>query len=177
MPDKKTAENALEPMSKIQVKFIVNNKDINVTVPVTYTLLDILRYELKFTGTKEGCGMGECGACTVIMNGELVTACLVLASSLEGKNVITIEGISEMPSAKPIIDSFVKHASVQCGFCTPGMVVASYALLSKYESPTNQQILDGLAGNICRCTGYAKIVEAINEAAVELSKNKKAEVK
>ena len=177
MPDKKTFENTLEPMSKIRVKFTVNGKLIEVNVPVTYTLLDIIRYELKFTGTKEGCGMGECGACTVIMNGELVTACLVLASSLEDKTVLTIEGISEMPSAKPLIDSFVKRASVQCGFCTPGMIVAAYALLSKHELPNNDQILEGLAGNICRCTGYAKIVEAINEAALELSKSKKAEVR
>ena len=170
MPFKNFSEENAKPLETVAVKFKVNDDDISLNVPCHYTLLDILRYELKLTGSKEGCGMGECGACTVIMDGDIVAACLVLCTSLTGKKVLTIEGIKNDKKAKPIIDAFVKTTAVQCGFCTPGMVVSSYALLKKYKNPTNEQIMEGLSGNLCRCTGYVKIVDAIHEAAKELNK-------
>lgn len=162
---------------KLNINFIVNEKEINITVPATYTLLDILRYELKLTGTKEGCGMGECGACTVIMDNSLVTSCLVLASTLNGRNILTIEGISEKKEAKVIIEEFIKHAAIQCGFCTPGMIVSAYHLLSNNSMPTDEEIKKALSGNLCRCTGYTKIIDAIKSAALILSKNKKENFK
>lgn len=155
---------------KIKVSFTVNGSPVSLTVPCHYTLLDVLRYELGYTGTKEGCGMGECGACTVIMDGEVIASCLALVTTLEGRKITTIEGLRDDEKAKPIIDAFIRNAAVQCGFCTPGMVVASYVLLKKHRRPTKDQILEGLSGNLCRCTGYVRIVDAVNEAAAELSK-------
>lgn len=173
MPNRNFNHETLELKDFLEINFTVNGEARRLKVPCTYTLLDVLRYELRLTGTKEGCGMGECGACTVIMDGSVTPACLVLVTTLEGRDVWTIEGISAKPDAKPIIDAFVARTATQCGFCTPGMVVASYHLLSRYESPTEEQILEGLSGNLCRCTGYVKIVEAVKAAAADLAKAKK----
>ncbi len=173
MPDKNFNASNLELKETIDIKFTVNLIEYNLRVPCNYTLLDVLRYELKLTGTKEGCGMGECGACTVIMDQSLAPACLVLATTLPGREIWTIEGISEKEDAKPLIDAFIARTATQCGFCTPGMVVASYYLLSKYDSPTDEQILEGLSGNLCRCTGYVKIVEAVKIAVQEMKALKK----
>jgi len=118
--------------------------------------------------------MGECGACTVIMDKSLAAACLVLASTLDGREVLTIEGISALETARPIIEAFAVKAATQCGFCTPGMVVSAYYLLTKYKNPTDEQILEGLSGNICRCTGYVKIIEAVKQAAKEMAAPKEA---
>ncbi|HOT77271.1 MAG TPA: (2Fe-2S)-binding protein [Candidatus Wallbacteria bacterium] len=173
MPNRNfTAEN-LKLKDSIDICFKLNSREVNIKVPCTYTLLDILRYELKHTGTKEGCGMGECGACTVIMDGGIVNACLVLSTAVSGRDIWTIEGVSAKEDAKPIIDAFVAKTATQCGFCTPGMVMASYYLLSKYKDPTDEQIQEGLSGNLCRCTGYAKIIEAVKAAARELNGAKK----
>lgn len=174
MKNHEREENVMKPLEKVSVAFTVNGREASMTVPAHYTLLDILRYELKQTGTKEGCGMGECGACTVIMNGEIVASCLVLASTLNSKTVLTIEGIRESAAGRRIIDSFVRHAAVQCGFCTPGMVVAAYSLLSRRPSPTRDEVAAALSGNLCRCTGYAKIFDAITDAAAEIRKGEVA---
>jgi len=174
MKNNTSGENPIKPLEKVTVSLKVNGRDVEVTVPVHYTLLDILRYELAQTGTKEGCGMGECGACTVIMNDEIVAACLVLATAARGKAVQTIEGIRETPRGRQLIEAFVKHAAVQCGFCTPGMIVSAYSLISKYKVPTREQITEALSGNLCRCTGYVKIFDAINDAAAEIKKGEVA---
>jgi carbon-monoxide dehydrogenase small subunit len=173
MPNKSFNAANLELKDMVDIDFTVNSVRRVLRVPCNYTLLDVLRYELKLTGSKEGCGMGECGACTVIMDGSLAPACLVLATTLSGRDIWTIEGISEKEDAKPIIDAFIARTATQCGFCTPGMVVASYHLLTEYDSPTDEQILEGLSGNLCRCTGYVKIVEAVKAAAKELNTLKK----
>ncbi len=173
MPNKSFSAANLELKDMVDIDFTVNSVRRVLRVPCNYTLLDVIRYELKLTGAKEGCGMGECGACTVIMDGALAPACLVLATTLSGRDIWTIEGIKEKEDAKPIIDAFIARTATQCGFCTPGMVVASYHLLTKYESPTDEQILEGLSGNLCRCTGYVKIVEAVKEAAKQLNALKK----
>ena len=173
MPNKNFNSDNLELKDTLEISFTLNSVKRSVKVPCTYTLLDILRYELKFTGTKEGCGMGECGACTVIMDGGVTPACLVQATTLEGRDIWTIEGISAKDDAKPIIDAFVARTATQCGFCTPGMVVASYHLLTKHASPTDEQILEALSGNLCRCTGYVKIIEAVKAAARDLNSVKK----
>lgn len=143
----------------------MNGKEVSITVPDSTTLLEILREHLDLTGTKEGCGKGECGACTVLLNGEAVNSCLVFASQIEGQEVITIEGLGSDHQAKLLQESLVKEGAVQCGFCTPGMIVSSKALLMKKPDPTREEIREGLSGNLCRCTGYTKIIDAVEKAA------------
>lgn len=145
--------------------FTVNGKQVTVTVRDTTTLLEILREHLGLTGTKEGCGKGECGACTVLMNGKAVNSCLVLVPQIEGQEVVTIEGLNSDSQGKLLQESFVSEGAVQCGFCTPGMIVSSKALLMKNENPTREEIREGLSGNLCRCTGYTKIIDAVEKAA------------
>ncbi|MEW5692192.1 MAG: (2Fe-2S)-binding protein [Candidatus Hydrogenedentota bacterium] len=152
-------------MDKVKIEFKVNNKEVIIETYPWKTLLGVLRDELGLTGTKEGCGKGECGACTVILNGRAVNSCLVLAVNLEGCEVLTIEGISQKNKLHPIQESFVKKGAIQCGFCTPGMVMSAYALLQKNKNPSIEEIKEAIAGNLCRCTGYTKIIEAIKEAA------------
>ena len=131
-------------------------------------MLDLLRDKFNLTGTKEGCGVGECGACTVLMNGKAVNSCLILAAQIEGCEIVTIEGIANGTELHPIQKNFLKHGSIQCGFCTPGMVLSAYALLEENPDPTEEEIKDAIAGNLCRCTGYKQIIEAVKETSKEL---------
>ncbi|AFQ44092.1 (2Fe-2S)-binding protein [Desulfosporosinus meridiei] len=148
----------------MQIEFTVNWKVYNLTVSPTLRLIDLLREELGLTGTKEGCGEGECGSCTVIMNGKAVNSCLVLASQIRGQEILTIEAL-EKDGLDKLQVSFIKNSAVQCGFCTPGMLMSAKALLMKNPSPSEEEIKTAIAGNLCRCTGYNKIVQAIKEAA------------
>ncbi len=146
---------------KFPVRFTVNGELCEIEVPGNRTLLDVIRGELGLTGTKEGCGSGECGACTVLLDGEPVNACLVLALQAEGKEITTIEGLSKGGPLHPIQEAFISHGAIQCGFCTPGMILSAKALLDRNPEPEEMEIREALTGNLCRCTGYQKIVEAI----------------
>ena len=150
---------------KYRVNFFVNEEPVELYVEANKTLLRVLREELALTGTKEGCGAGECGACTVIVDGKPVNACLVLAPELDGMHITTIEGLAKDGELTPIQQSFVDLAALQCGFCTPGFVMSATALLEETPHPTRDEIIDAISGNLCRCTGYARIVEAIERAA------------
>ena len=147
------------------IKFILNGASVEVSVPPHWTLLRLLREKLGLTGTKEGCGIGECGACTVLIDGVPVHACLFLAPKVEGREVQTIEGLGTRESLHPLQQSFIEHGAVQCGFCTPGMLMSSKALLQKNPHPTKEEVKEAISGNLCRCTGYNQIIEAIIEAS------------
>jgi carbon-monoxide dehydrogenase small subunit len=148
-----------------QIHIIVNNRDYELRVKPWSTLLEILRDDLCLTGTKEGCNAGECGACTVIMEGKAVNACLVLAAEANGKEVTTIEGLADGDILHPIQEAFLEIGGMQCGFCTPGMILSAKVLLDKNNNPTDEEIRKGLEGNFCRCTGYTKIIESVKAAA------------
>ncbi|HEY3278520.1 MAG TPA: (2Fe-2S)-binding protein [Syntrophorhabdaceae bacterium] len=143
----------------------VNEKEYDLEIKPHMTLLDLLREELGLTGAKEGCGEGECGACTVIMDGKAVNACIVLAAEAEGKEILTIEGLAREGTLHPIQEAFVEIGGLQCGFCTPGMVLSTKVLLDDNPNPTEEEIKKGLEGNFCRCTGYTKIIESVKVAA------------
>ena len=143
----------------------VNGKKILLDVPPLARLLDLLRKDLSLTGTKEGCGEGECGACSVLMNGRLVNSCLIPAGQCDGAEILTIEGLSESERGKVLTESFAEAHAVQCGFCTPGMVLAAESILRKSAKPTETEIREGISGNICRCTGYDMIIDGIRLAA------------
>lgn len=143
------------------IKFILDGKEIQVDVPPHWTLLRLLRERLGLTGTKEGCGIGECGACTVLLDGRPVNSCLVLAPKIEGREVQTVEGLGSRERLHPLQKSFVDHGAVQCGFCTPGILMSSKALIDKNPHPTREEIKEAISGHLCRCTGYHQIVEAI----------------
>jgi aerobic carbon-monoxide dehydrogenase small subunit len=143
------------------LKIKVNGQPVEVLVEPTWTLLRVLREELRLTGTKKGCGQGDCGVCTVIMNGKAVNACLVLALQAEGKEVETVEGLGTEENLHPLQQSFIKNGAVQCGFCTPGMLMSAEALLRENPHPAEGEIKRGISGNLCRCTGYVKIIKAI----------------
>jgi aerobic carbon-monoxide dehydrogenase small subunit len=143
----------------------VNGLDYDVLTEPNRTLLDVLRDEIGLTGTKKGCDNGECGACTVIMNSEAILSCLVLTIQVHGKEIITIEGLARGGKLDPVQDAFVKYGAIQCGFCTPGMIMASRALLDKNPHPSDEEIKRCLSGNLCRCTGYVKIIEAVRKAS------------
>ncbi|WP_027633016.1 (2Fe-2S)-binding protein [Clostridium hydrogeniformans] len=151
------------------ISLIVNNKICNVNIEEDLRLLDLLRDKLNLTGTKEGCSEGECGACTVIMDGELVDSCLVMAFQAEGKEILTIEGVQNGEEIHPIQKAFLDVGAVQCGFCTPGMVLAAKSILDKNPNPNRDYIREGISGNLCRCTGYNKIVDAVEIAASYLN--------
>jgi carbon-monoxide dehydrogenase small subunit len=151
---------AFEPAT-LDVSLTVNGVAVTLTVPPFATLLDILRDQLQLTGTKYACGEGECGACSVLLNGRVVNSCLVLAAECEGAEVVTIEGLAANGKLHPIQQAFVDHGAIQCGFCTPGMIMATFALLKANPSPTEEQVRRGLEGNLCRCTGYRKIIDAV----------------
>lgn len=144
-----------------KVDFEVNGEKVQLDVEPHWTLLQILRERLHLTGTRSGCEMGDCGACTVVLNGQPVNACLVLAVEVDGGSVLTIEGLVKEGRLHPVQQAFVDHGAIQCGFCTSGMVMAAKAFLDQNSNPTEDQVRRGLAGNICRCTGYAKIIEAV----------------
>ena len=153
---------------KHRVKLTINGDPHEVLVDARTTLLDVLRNEVGLTGTKRGCGTGECGACTVILDGRSVNSCLVLAVDAKGKRVQTIEGLSEGTKLHPIQEAFLEHGGLQCGYCTPGMIVSAKALLDENPNPTEAEAREAIEGNLCRCTGYAKIVESILAAAEKL---------
>ncbi|HXZ36644.1 MAG TPA: (2Fe-2S)-binding protein [Thermodesulfobacteriota bacterium] len=150
---------------KVPLKMVVNGKAVEVKVNPTWTLLKVLREELGLTGTKKGCERGDCGACTVLLDGKPINSCLVLALQAEGKEVETIEGMGTAENLHPLQKSFIKNGAVQCGFCTPGMLLSALALLRKNPNPTRQEIRRAISGNLCRCTGYAKIVKAIQDVS------------
>jgi len=143
----------------------VNGKEHKLKVSTTKRLLDLLREDLKLTGTKEGCGVGECGACTVIMDKKAVNSCLVLASQANGSEILTVEGLEENGELSRLQKNFLESGAIQCGFCTPGMLMSAKALLMKNPDPTVEEIKEAIAGNLCRCTGYKQIVEAIDKTA------------
>ncbi len=149
----------------MKLNCVVNGRRITRDIDPDSRLLDVLRETLSLTGTKEGCGEGECGACTVLMDGRAVNSCLVLAPQAEGAEILTIEGLSDGRTLHPIQQAFVETGAVQCGFCTPGFIMATLALLNEVPDPTDEDILSALEGNLCRCTGYAKILEAVKLAA------------
>jgi aerobic-type carbon monoxide dehydrogenase small subunit (CoxS/CutS family) len=148
-------------IDKVELAFVVNGEPVRLEVAPHATLLEVLREQLELTGTKYGCGEGECGACSVILDGKVVTSCLVLALECEGAEVLTIEGLAANGQLDPIQQAFVDHGAIQCGFCTPGMIMATHALLQADPAPTEEQIKRGLEGNLCRCTGYRKIIDAV----------------
>jgi carbon-monoxide dehydrogenase small subunit len=152
-------------MEMKKIKFILNNKPYELRIKPWQTLLEVIREELNLTGTKEGCGEGECGSCTVIMGGKTVNSCLVPAAEADNQSIITIEGLADGENLDPIQEAFVNHSGMQCGFCTPGMIMSAKALLDENPDPTEEEIREGIAGNFCRCTGYTKIVESISAAA------------
>lgn len=154
-------------MNKQIMELSVNGDTYEVAVDPQWTLLEVLREKLGLTGSKEGCGKGACGACTVLVNGEAVLACLTLVLSVEGKIVQTVEGLAKEEELTALQNSFVAHGAVQCGFCTPGMLMTSTALLSKNPRPGEEAVKKALSGNLCRCTGYVKIVEAVMAASKE----------
>ena len=147
------------------VQLTVNGKPQSVEVPPVKRLLDVLREDLALTGTKEGCGEGECGACAVLLDGVLVNSCLVPALQVNGSRVCTIEGVSTEGRLHPIQQCFLERGGAQCGICTPGMILATHHLMEKHPNPTLDEIKEGLAGNLCRCTGYMRIFESVQEAA------------
>ncbi len=153
----------------MKVRFTVNGHPASVEGDAEMRLLDALREELHLTGTKEGCGAGECGACTVLLDGSPVNSCLVLVTQVEGHDVLTIEGLADSPRLHPIQQAFVDAGAAQCGFCTPGFVMSTYALLRDHPAPSDEEILTALEGNLCRCTGYVKIVDAVKRAAERLA--------
>ncbi|WP_054936752.1 (2Fe-2S)-binding protein [Moorella stamsii] len=153
-----------------RIKLKVNGQEYQVEAPADITLLELLREYLSLTGTKEGCGKGECGACTVLMDGQAVNSCLVPAAKAEGSEVLTIEGLAS-PDGRlhPLQEAFISEGAVQCGFCTPGMIMSAKALLDQNPHPTREEIKVALSGNLCRCTGYAKIITAVEKAAAMIA--------
>jgi carbon-monoxide dehydrogenase small subunit len=155
-------------MSKIHVSATINGEASEFLVEPSQSLLDALRDTLRLTGSKEGCGTGDCGACSVMVDGRLMCSCLMLAAEATGKSIVTVEGIANGENLHPIQQKFLEHAALQCGFCTPGLIVAAKALLDRTLTPTDTEIRYWLAGNLCRCTGYDKIVRAVQDTAAEL---------
>jgi aerobic carbon-monoxide dehydrogenase small subunit len=155
-------------MSRSVIGATVNGDPVEFLDAPGMTLLDALRGELGLIGTKEGCGSGDCGACTVVLDGEMVCSCLVLAGEAQGRTIATIEGVAEGTQLHPVQRQFLEHGALQCGFCTPGFIVAAKALLDRNPDPTETEVRYWLAGNLCRCTGYDKIVRAVIDAAAEL---------
>jgi len=155
----------MKEMKKTALTLNVNREIYDVVSYPNRTLLEVLRDDLHLTGTKEGCGEGVCGSCTVLVNGTPVRSCLTLAVAVQGKEITTIEGLREGEKLHPVQEAFVNHHAIQCGFCIPGMILTSYALLAENPNPTEKEIRRAISGNVCRCTGYAKIVEAVKSLA------------
>lgn len=157
-------------MEKIKISFTLNGKPCQTEVKPHQRLLDMLRDGLHLTGTKEGCGIGECGACTVILDGKAVTACLVPAPSVDGRDVVTIEGVGREGKLDPVQEAVLRNHALQCGFCTPGFIMSAKALLDENPDATREEIRRAISGNLCRCTGYEQLTDAICQAAGELKK-------
>ncbi|SFL48723.1 (2Fe-2S)-binding protein [Pelosinus propionicus] len=151
-------------MSTVKVNFILNNKPVSLEVTPDCRVIDMLRENLDLTGTKMGCGEGDCGACTIIIDGKTANSCLVLAAQLDGKMVVTIEGLGSYDKLDALQQAFIDEGAVQCGFCTPGMLLSAKVLLDHNPTPSRQEIMQSISGNLCRCTGYAKIANAIEKA-------------
>jgi carbon-monoxide dehydrogenase small subunit len=149
----------------LKIRFTLNGKEMLIHAPPDRRVVDLLREDLELTGTKEGCGSGECGACTILVDGEARLSCLMLAAQWEGRTILTVEGLSSEGSLHPVQQAFVEAGAVQCGFCTPGMVLASVDLLQRNPMPTRTEIREALSGNLCRCTGYQKIVDAVERVS------------
>mgnify|MGYP000922531275 CR=1 FL=1 len=160
-------------MSKHHVTTTVNGDEVEFLCETQETLLDVLRNQLNLTGAKEGCGSGDCGACSVTVDGRLMCSCLVLGVEANGKKIGTIEGMAQGEKLHPLQKKFLEHAALQCGICTPGFLVAAKALLEKNPNPTETEVRFGLAGNLCRCTGYDKIVRAVLDTAQDMRKTKR----
>ena len=160
-------------MSGVQVSTTINGDAVEFVCPAGESLLDVLRNRLGLTGAKEGCGTGDCGACSVTVDGQLVCSCLVLGAEVEGREIGTVEGLARDGELHPLQDQFLSNAALQCGICTPGFLVASKALLDHNPNPSEEEIRYALAGNLCRCTGYDKIVRAVGAAAKDLAKEAK----
>ena len=156
----------------MKVSFVLNGEEIRIETPADRRVVDILREDLHLTGTKEGCGTGECGACTILVDGESRLSCLMVAAQLEGRKVTTIEGLAEGERLHPVQQAFVDLGAVQCGFCTPGMILTAVDLLQKNPDPTRLEIRVGISGNLCRCTGYQKIVDAVEAASLRVKEEK-----
>lgn len=151
-----------------KIQFTLNGRSISREVPAHRLLLDLLRDEIGMTGTKEGCGTGDCGACTVYLNGKPVNSCLILSGELDGAEIVSIEGLKIGPELHPLQQTFLQDGGAQCGYCTPGMLMMAKALLDENQDPSEADIRYALSGNLCRCTGYAKIIEAVQDAAAML---------
>lgn len=147
-----------------KIKFRVNGKRVELEVPTNRMLIDCLRYDLELTGTKEGCSVGVCGACTVLMDGDMISSCLTLAVMVDGRDITTVEGLAKNGELNAVQKSFIQYGGFQCGICTPGQVVAATALLDENPKPNEEEIKDWMMGNLCRCTGYYKIIESIQKA-------------
>ncbi len=158
-------------MSHHTLELTVNGEPVQASVPARRKLSDFLRDDLHLTGTKRGCETGTCGACSVLVDGELVKSCLSLAVQADGKRITTVEGLAQGEQLHPLQESFMQCGGLQCGYCTPGMLMASCALLAEHPSPTEEQVREGLAGNLCRCTGYTQIVESVLAAAEKMNGN------
>jgi len=159
-------------MAKHSITATVNGDEVDFTCSTEQTLLDVLRTKLNMTGTKNGCSTGDCGACTVIMNGRSINACLLLGAEIEGAEIETIEGVAKGGELHPLQQKFLDHAALQCGICTPGFINQAIAVLEKNPDPTERELRFGLAGNLCRCTGYDKIVRAVLDTAAEMRASK-----
>jgi carbon-monoxide dehydrogenase small subunit len=156
------------------IRMRVNGQEHTLDVPPQRLLLDCLRYDLGLTGAKEGCSIGVCGACTVLMEGKIVSSCLVLAAVADGKDILTIEGLAHNGQLHPLQQAFIDHGGFQCGICTPGMIMAAKALLDDNPDPSEDEIKDWMMGNLCRCTGYYKIIESIQAAAGQIQGKERA---
>jgi len=153
---------------KRKISFILNGSPVAIETDVAKRAVDVLREDIGLTGVKEGCGSGECGACSILVDDVVKLSCIMTAAQLEGRKVVTIEGVGQDGELHPVQRSFVERGAIQCGFCTPGMVIASVGLLNQNPDPTREEIRAGLSGNICRCTGYEKIIDAVEDAAAKL---------
>lgn len=156
----------------IPIQFTINGEKVSLEVGADETALQAIRDGLKLKGTKEGCGIGECGACTIVVDGKSMNACLMLAAQLHERDVLTVEGLEKDAELHPLQRAFMDHHAVQCGFCTPGLLMSSHALLGENPNPDRQEIIDGISGNLCRCTGYQQILTSIEDAARRLGKEK-----
>ncbi len=156
----------------VEITFQLNGKSVSLQINPWESVLAVLRDRLKLTGTKEGCGIGECGACTILVDGLAVDSCLMLAAQLDDRNVETIEGLGTGEVLHPIQEKFLEHGAVQCGFCTPGMVLSTKSLLEGNPEPERKDIVEALSGNLCRCTGYVQIVDAVEDAAREMEQTR-----
>jgi carbon-monoxide dehydrogenase small subunit len=156
----------------VRISFVLNGKEIVIDAEPDRKVIDLLREDLGLTGTKEGCSAGECGACTILVDNESRLSCLMYAAQIEGKTVTTIEGIAAEGKFHPLQEAFIEYGAVQCGFCTPGMIISAVDLLAKNPGPTREEIREGMSGNLCRCTGYQKIVDAVEMALPKIGKGR-----